>query len=161
MELSKNQLELIYKGAVSRGEKAKMEILEAHIMILEDPMLYGQAAEKVGNMLVKAEYAYSMAVDEQLKVFEGIEDSYIRERANDIRDVGGRMLKNLTGVPIKDISAINEEVILLGKEITPSQIAAGDPRYIKGIVSETGGIASHTAILARNGGIPAVMGIPK
>lgn len=160
LELSKNQLELIYKGAVSRGEKAKMEILEAHMMILEDPMLYGRAAEKVSNMLVKAEYAYSMAVDEQLEVFEGIEDPYIRERANDIRDVGGRMLKNLTGIPIKDISAINEEVILLGKEITPSQITAGDPRYIKGIVSETGGTTSHTAILARNGGIPAVMGIP-
>lgn len=160
LELSKNQLERIYKGAVGRREKAKIEILEAHMMILEDPMLSGQAADKVSTMLVKAEHAFSMAMDEQLEAFEGIEDPYIRERANDIRDIGGRVLKNLTGVPIRDISAINEEVILLGKEITPSQIAAGDSRFIKGIVSETGGSTSHTAILARNGGIPAVMGIP-
>lgn len=156
---SRGQLRAIYDSAVSRGEKEKAEIIEAHIMMLEDPMLVEQAEAKAVSLRIKAEYAFSLAVEEQISVFEGIEDPYIRERINDIRDIGDRVVKNLSGAEIKDITAINEEVILVGKEITPSQMAASDPRFVKGIASETGGATSHTAIMARNGGIPAVMGV--
>ncbi len=159
LELSKNQLDAIYQSAVKRGEKAKAEILEAHILMLDDPMLVEQAIEKIGTLKVKPEYAFSLVIDEQIEVFKDIEDPYIRERINDIRDIGSRVLKNLAGVVIRDISAINAEVILVGKEITPSQIAAADSRFVKGIATEIGGTTSHTAILARNGGIPAVMGV--
>lgn len=159
LERSKKQLEEIHQKAVKRSEKAKLEILEAHMMMLEDPMLVEQAKEKISTLMIKAEYAFSMVVEEQAELFKDIEDPYIRERINDIRDISSRVLKNLTGVGIRDISAINEEVILVGREITPSQIAAGDPSFVKGIVTETGGTTSHTAILARNGGIPAVMGV--
>lgn len=157
LELSKVQLKDIYARAA--GDKAKTEILEAHLMMLEDPMLTEQAVGNISTLHVKAEYAFSMAVDEQLELFKDIEDPYIKERMNDIKDISSRVLKNLTGTAIRDVSSINEEVILVGKEIAPSQIAAGDPRFVKGIVTETGGTTSHTAILARNGGIPAVMGL--
>jgi len=159
LESSRGQLREIYNNAVSRGEKEKAEIIEAHIMMLEDPMLVEQAEAKAASLRIKAEYAFSLAVEEQVSVFEGIEDPYIRERINDIRDIGGRVVKNLAGAVIRDITAINEEVILVGKEITPSQMAAADPRFVKGIATETGGATSHTAIMARNGGIPAVMGV--
>ncbi len=159
LEHSRNQLQSIHHIAVKRGEKEKAEILEAHVMMLEDPMLAEQAAEKISSLSIKAEHAFSMSVEEQLAVFEGIEDPYIRERMDDIRDIGARVVKNLLGVAIKDITSINEEVILIGREITPSQMAAADTRFVKGIVAETGGAASHTAIMARSGGIPAVMGV--
>ncbi|HYE83353.1 MAG TPA: phosphoenolpyruvate--protein phosphotransferase [Clostridia bacterium] len=159
LDLSKKQLDEIYQRAVARGEKAKTEILEAHMMMLDDPMLVEQAGDKISNLRLKAEHAFSLVIDEQVEVFGGIEDPYIKERINDITDIGSRVMKNLTGAVIRDISSIDDEVILVGKEITPSQIAAADPRYIRGIAAETGGATSHTAILARNGGIPAVMGV--
>jgi len=159
LESSGRQLRDIYDSAVKRGEKEKAEIIEAHLMMLEDPMLAEQAEEKAHSLGVKAEYAFWLAVEEQVSVFEGIEDAYIRERVSDIRDIGSRVLKNLAGVVMKDISAIDEEVILVGKEITPSQMAAADTRFVMGIASETGGSTSHTAIMARNAGIPAVMGV--
>lgn len=159
LELSRIQLESIHRKALSRDEKERAEILEAHIMMLDDPMLAEQAMEKTRTLLVTAGYAFSLAIDEQVKIFEEIEDPYIKERLNDIRDVGSRVMKNLAGISIVDISTINEEVILVGKEITPSQMAASDPRFVRGIASETGGATSHTAIMARNGGIPAVMGV--
>lgn len=159
LESSYKQLRAIHDSAVMRGEKEKAEIIEAHIMMLEDPMLAEQAEKKATSLGIKAEYAFSLAIEEQISVFEGIEDAYIRERINDIRDIGSRVLKNLAGVIMKDIAAINEEVILVGKEITPSQMAAADAQFVRGIAAETGGATSHTAIMARNAGIPAVMGV--
>lgn len=159
LDYSKNQLDVIYKKALEQGEKAKIEIIEAHMLMLDDPMLVEQTIKKISTLNIKSEYAFSLVINEQLEVFNNIEDPYLRERINDIRDIGSRVLKNLAGVAIRDISTINEEVILVGKEITPSQIAAADARFIKGIATETGGMTSHAAILARNGGIPAVMGV--
>lgn len=159
LECSGRQLRAIHDSAVTHGEMEKAEIIEAHLMMLEDPMLAEQAEEKANSLGITAEYAFSLAIEEQISVFEGIEDAYIRERINDIRDIGRRVLTNLSGVIMKDITAINEEVILVGKEITPSQMAAADARFVRGIAAETGGATSHTAIMARNAGIPAVMGV--
>ncbi|HYF83699.1 MAG TPA: phosphoenolpyruvate--protein phosphotransferase [Clostridia bacterium] len=159
LDCSRNQVDAIYQSAVNRGEKAKAEVLEAHVLMLDDPMLVEQAIEKIRTFKLKSEYAFSLVIDEQIEIFKSIEDPYIRERINDVRDIGSRVVKNLTGVIIKDIASINEEVILVGKEITPSQMAAADSRFVKGIASEVGGATSHTAILARSGGIPAVMGV--
>ncbi|MGE5631325.1 MAG: phosphoenolpyruvate--protein phosphotransferase [Caulobacteraceae bacterium] len=159
LESSRNQLNIIYQNALKRGEKAKAEIIEAHMLMLDDPVLVEQTRDKIAGLKIRPEYAFSLVIDEQAEIFNSIEDPYIKERINDIRDIGSRVLKNLSGIAVRDISSINEEVILVGKEITPSQIAAADTRFIKGIASETGGATSHTAILARNGGIPAVMGV--
>jgi len=159
LECSGRQLQTIHDGAVNRGEKEKAGIIETHLMMLEDPMLVGQAEEKMHSMGIKAEYAFSLAIEEQVSIFEGIEDEYIKERINDVRDIGSRVLKNLAGIEMKDITAIKEEVILIGREITPSQMAAADTKFVKGIAAETGSTASHTAIMARNEGIPAVMGV--
>jgi phosphoenolpyruvate-protein phosphotransferase (PTS system enzyme I) len=159
LDCSKNQVDAIYQSAVKQGETAKAEIIEAHIFMLDDPTLVEQAMEKISNLKFKSEYAFSLVIDEQIEMFKNIEDPYIRERISDIRDIGSRVVKNLAGVIIKDITSINEEVILVGKEITPSQMAAADSRFVKGIATEIGGATSHTAILARSGGIPAVMGV--
>ncbi len=153
------QLNSIFDSAMSRGEKEKGEIIKAHLMILKDPVLFEETEESIRTMGIKAEYALTIVIERQTAIFESINDDYIKERIRDIKDIGLRILKNLKGMKIKDLSVIREEVILVGKEITPSQMAAVDSKFVKGLVFETGSMVSHTAILARNTGIPAITGI--
>lgn len=156
---SKEQLENIYKKAAESLGHQDAEIIQAHIMILEDPCFVEAIRDKITSKQITAENALTQTIEEQVQLFEAIDDPYIRERATDIKDVGMRFLKNLLGVSSKDLSEIEEDVILIGNEITPSQMAVLDKLHVKGIVSGTGGATSHTAILARNMDIPAVMGI--
>ena len=155
---SKVQIEDIYqKTLLSVGEK-DAEIIQAHLMILEDPMLYDEIKGAVENELLKAEHAIKKKVEEQVAVFELIDDPYIRERAADIKDVGNRLLMNVLGIEIKDISNMKENVIVVGHDITPSLMATLDREHVKGILAEVGGATAHTAILARNMEIPAILG---
>lgn len=156
---SGRQIEEIQNLALARGEKEKASIMGVHLMMLKDPMLGGRAEEIINQQTVGAEYAVSLAVKEQVAIFAEIEDQYIRERISDINDIGLRIIKNLLGLEIQDITALTEEVILVGNDIVPSQMAAADTRLVKGIITETGGTTSHTAIMAKNAGIPAVMGV--
>ncbi|MEL7654828.1 MAG: phosphoenolpyruvate--protein phosphotransferase, partial [Bacillota bacterium] len=155
---SKEQLDDIYqKILLSVGEK-DAEIIQAHQMILEDPVFYDEIKDAVRNELLKAEHAIKKKVEEQVAIFEMIDDPYIRERAADIKDVGNRLLKNVLGIEIKDISSLKENAIVVGHDITPSLMATLDRDHVKGIIAEVGGATAHTAILARNMEIPAVLG---
>jgi len=154
---SGKQLEVLSRGMAESGNKTAADIMEAHLMILEDPMLMDEAVSGIRNKSIRAEHAFTLAVETLTAVFEQIEDTYIRERTADLKDVGTRVLKNLLNVPIKDLIRITEEVVLVAKDITPSQLAALDRQLVKGIVAEKGGLTSHTAILARLYGIPAVL----
>ena len=155
---SKDQLDDVYqKTLLSVGEK-DAEIIQAHQMILEDPVFYDEIKAAVQNELLKAEHAIQKKVEEQVAVFEMLDDPYIRERAADIKDVGNRLLLNVLGIEIKDISSLKENVIVVGHDITPSLMATLDRQHVKGILAEVGGATAHTAILARNMEIPAVLG---
>lgn len=155
---SKDQLEEIYKISLANLGHHNAEIIHAHLAMLEDPYFLDAVREKIRNQKYRAEFAVAQSVDEQAKLFEAIEDPYIKERAADIKDVGMRLLRNILGIPVKDLSRLHEDVILIGKDITPSQMAVIDRAHVKGIVSETGGATSHTVILARSMDIPAVTG---
>lgn len=155
---SREQLEAVYqKTLLSVGEK-DAEIIQAHQMILDDPVFYEEIQNAVKNELIRAEHAISKKVDEQVSLFEQIEDPYIRERAADVKDVGNRLLKNVLGIEIRDISSMKENVIVVGHDITPSLMATLDRTHVKGVLAEVGGTTAHTAILARNMEIPAVLG---
>jgi phosphotransferase system enzyme I (PtsI) len=157
-EKSKAQMNAIYdKTLLSVGE-TDAEIIQAHLMILEDPIFYDEIKDAVKSGLMKAEHAITEKVAEQVAVFELIDDPYIRERAADIKDVGNRLLLNVLDIEIKDISSMEENVIVVGHDITPSLMATLDREHVKGIVAEVGGATAHTAILARNLEIPAVLG---
>ncbi|MGI6585660.1 MAG: phosphoenolpyruvate--protein phosphotransferase [Gracilibacteraceae bacterium] len=158
-EVSQEQLKAIYKKALERMGRKDAEIIKAHIMILEDPFFMDAIREKITSSQITAENALKQTIEEHVQMFKEIEDPYIRERAADISDVGMRFLKNLLGISFQNLDDIEEDIILVGYEITPSQMAMLDRKYIKGIVSETGGITSHTAIIARNMDIPAVLGV--
>lgn len=157
-EKSKVQINAIYdKTLLSVGE-SDAEIIQAHLMILEDPIFYDEIRDAVKSGLMKAEHAITEKVAEQVAVFELIDDPYIRERATDIKDVGNRLLLNVLDIEIKDISSMEENVIVVGHDITPSLMATLDREHVKGIVAEVGGATAHTAILARNMEIPAILG---
>lgn len=156
---SKVQLQLIYKKTISNVGEKDAEIIQAHMSILEDPFLIDEIKKRVVGNKNNLVWAVDTVINEQVALFDAIEDPYIRERAVDIRDVGSRIIKNILDIEVKDISSLNEDIILVGIDITPSLLASADKNHIKGVVSEVGGLTSHTAIFARNMEIPAIFGV--
>lgn len=152
------QLETIKQRAEAKGGVDWIEIIESQIMLVKDPALSKSMSEKIELQHVFASEAVQKTIDEQVSIFESIDDDYLKERIQDVQDIGRRLLNNVLGIEEKDISNLEEDVILAGKLITPSQIASADREKVKGIVTESGGKTSHTAILAKNMEIPAVFG---
>jgi len=159
LELSKVQLLEIKEEAMTRLGQDKAAIFEAHIMILEDPELISQVEEKLKKEQVSAAYAVKEVLYSFISIFEAMEDAYMKERAADIKDVGGRLLKNLLGQPIVDISSLSNEVILIAHDLTPSDTATMDLEKVLGFITNIGGRTSHTAIMARTLEIPAIVGV--
>lgn len=153
------QLNDIREKSIKNDEKETAAIIEAHMMLIQDPTLNQEVRIRITNEKIRSEYALNKIIDEKVKLFESFEDTYLRERANDINDIGQRILRNILDIPYKNISKLDEDVILVGKDITPSQMASIDKVHVNGIVTEIGGKTCHTAILARNMDIPAVLGI--
>ena len=151
------QLESILQRARQRGDTIRTEIMEAQLLMLTDPTIEDEVREKISTRYFSAARAVQETIAEQAEILAGLEDPYLRERSADVRDIGMRLLAVLQGTPLLDLSALTDEVILVGHEITTSQMAALDTANVKGIVAEVGGNTSHTAILAQNIGIPAVM----
>ena len=151
------QLESILQRARQRGDTIRTEIMEAQLLMLTDPTIEDEVREKISTRYFSAARAVQETIAEQAEILAGLEDPYLRERSADVRDIGMRLLAVLQGTPLLDLSALTDEVILVGHEITTSQMAALDTANVKGIVAEVGGKTSHTAILAQNIGIPAVM----
>lgn len=155
---SRFQIEEIYIKTLETVGEEEANIMQSHLMIAEDPVFFESVKDLIENELIKAEYALTKSVEAQVELFLQIDDPYIRERAADIKDVGIRTLKNMLGISIKDISNMKEDVIIVANEITPSIMATVDRVHVKGIIAEIGGATAHTAILARNMEIPAILG---
>ena len=142
---------------ISAGEK-EAEIMLGHISIIKDPYLTGEV-EKLINDGQCAESAFENICDMFISIFSSAADELTRQRAADVRDVKTGILKILLGIDDIDISDAPKETVLAVKELTPSMVAEINKESIVGIITETGGITSHSAILARILEIPAVMGI--
>ena len=152
------QLGVIMQRARQSGDKTRLEIMEAQCLMLADPTLENGVRDKIVGQLVSALRAVQDTIAEQAAILAGLEDPYLRERAADVRDIGLRLMNILQGKPEEERLNLDGEAILVGKEITTSLMAALDSANVKGIVAEVGGKTSHTAILANNMGIPAVLG---
>ncbi len=159
LKTTKDQLQAIKAYTEKRLGADKAAIFEAHIMILEDPELLSQVKDKLRSEGVSAAFAVKSVVDSFVGIFEAMEDAYLKERAADIKDVGGRLLKNLLGLPIIDLSILTEEVILVANDLTPSDTATMNLDKVLGFITNIGGRTSHTAIMARTLEIPAIVGI--
>lgn len=134
------------------------DIFQAHHLILQDPDLHQDARRRICEQQMNAEAAFQAALEVVAARYEAIDDVYMRTRAADVRDVGQRVLRQLLGVARPSLS-FSQPVILLAADLTPSDTAQLDPAQVLGIVTAQGGATSHSAILARGLGIPAVVGI--
>lgn len=146
------------KAAQSLGE-AEAQVFDAHLMVLSDPEMVGQIKQNIKDNSVNAESALKEVTDMYIGMFEAMEDNaYMQERAADIRDVSKRILAHLLGVTLPNPAMINEEVIVVAHDLTPSDTAQLDRKYVKAFVTDIGGRTSHSAIMARSLEIPAIVG---
>ena len=134
-------------------------IFSAHVQMLNDPRLVQELEEMIRDRHYSPEYSVSRALRRYAKVFQSLEGAYMAERAQDIFDIEKRLLRLLLGERREGISKITSEVLVLARDLTPSETANMNPEFIRGFVTETGGPSSHTAIVAEGLGIPAVVGV--
>jgi phosphotransferase system enzyme I (PtsI) len=154
-ELSK----IIVDNAEEIGESS--HILETHVVLLKDKMLYGRTLETIQKERINAEWALKKVVSEIKPIFENMTDRYLKDRAEDIAHVSERIMKKLVGSEGVCISAIDKRVILVARDLSPVETSQIQLERIKGFVTDKGGRASHTSIMARTLEIPAVMGLEK
>ncbi|MBO0471029.1 phosphoenolpyruvate--protein phosphotransferase [Enterococcus sp. DIV0242_7C1] len=146
------------KAAQSLGEE-EAQVFDAHLMVLSDPEMIGQIKQNIQDNKVNAEAALKEVTDMYIGMFEAMDDNaYMQERAADIRDVAKRILAHLLGVTLPNPSMINEEVVVVAHDLTPSDTAQLDRTYVKAFVTDIGGRTSHSAIMARSLEIPAIVG---
>jgi len=135
------------------------QIFEVHRMFLEDAAFAGEIKEAIETGKINAEAAVSQTVTALVEQFEALDDDYFRQRAADIKDVGQRLLRLLTGVGGSNLAELTTPAIILAADLTPSDTATVDREMVLGFGTATGGATSHTAILSRSLGIPAVVGL--
>ncbi len=159
VEASKSELELIKQKATENLGEEEAQVFEAHLTILADPELFGQIDEKIKNDKVNAESALKSVTDMFIGMFEAMTDNaYMQERAGDIRDVTKRVMSHLLGVTLPNPALVQEEVVIVAHDLTPSDTAQLDRKYVKGFITDIGGRTSHSAIMSRTLEIPAVVG---
>ena len=156
---SQDELSVIREKAVeSLGEEAAA-VFDAHLMVLADPEMTGQIKETIRAKQVNAEAALTEVTNMFIAIFEGMDDNpYMQERAADIRDVTKRVLANLLGKKLPNPATIDEESIIVAHDLTPSDTAQLNKKFVKAFVTDIGGRTSHSAIMARTLEIAAVLG---
>lgn len=156
---SSDELTLIREKAAKSLGEAEAQVFDAHLMVLSDPEMVGQIKQNIADNKVNAEAALKEVTDMYIGMFEAMDDNaYMQERAADIRDVAKRILAHLIGVTLPNPSMINEEVVVVAHDLTPSDTAQLDRTYVKAFVTDIGGRTSHSAIMARSLEIPAIVG---
>lgn len=156
---AENQINNLKIKALKKLGEEKASIFDAHLEILKDPELKDKVLQKIRDEKINCSYAFEFIINQFKEIFQNMDDSYMKERASDISDVGYRVLSILEGKKIKDLSLINKEVIILANDLSPSETSQLDAKFVKGFVTEIGGKTSHSAIMARTLEIPAIVGI--
>ncbi|KRO24502.1 MULTISPECIES: phosphoenolpyruvate--protein phosphotransferase [Lactococcus] len=156
---SQSELQLIKDKAVTTLGEEAASVFDAHMMVLADPDMTAQIKAVINDKKVNAESALKEVTDMFIGIFEGMTDNaYMQERAADIKDVTKRVLAHLLGVKLPSPALIDEEVIIVAEDLTPSDTAQLDKKFVKAFVTNIGGRTSHSAIMARTLEIPAVLG---
>jgi len=153
-------LELKAKVSRSMGDEYA-SIFEAHAMIVGDASFADKVVQKIENELVNAEWALAEVQEELQARFASFDDSYLKERVADVKDVAERVLTNLQGVAHHDLSEIEHDVVILADDLTPSDAIHFNRRPIVGFATQTGSRTSHTSIIAKSLFMPAVIGVPR
>ncbi len=152
-----SDIEKVKERASKNLSEEELAIFDAHLMMAQDPE-YGTQIEDMIKDGTCADKATKTVSDMMISMFESMEDAYFKERAADIKDVSYRLVCNVLGLTIPDLTAIEEEVIIVAEDLTPSDTAQLNKAYTLGFATEIGGRTSHSAIMARSLEIPAVVG---
>ena len=134
-------------------------ILEAHVLVLEDAILIEKTIDRVRKEKLNVDYVFSEVLEQFAEVLSRSTDSYLRGRAEDVRDVGRRLLRNLLGKEEESLTDIREEVIVVAHDLSPADTASMHKEKVIGFVTDIGSRTSHTAIMARSLEIPAVVAL--
>ncbi|MFV9568555.1 phosphoenolpyruvate--protein phosphotransferase [Thermoanaerobacter mathranii] len=159
LEVTKQQIQKIKEEALKEFGRDKAEIFEAHLMLANDPELVENVENMIKTELITADNAVNKVIEQNASVMESLDDEYLKERAADLRDVGSRIINNLLGVKNTSLSELDEQVIIIAKDLTPSDTATMKKEMVLGFATDIGGRTSHTAIMARSLEIPAVVGL--
>ena len=157
-ECAKARLVEIYKKAVEEVGESNAAIFEAHILMLEDEDYKKEIEQIIERQQVNAEYAVKAATEQFANVFGQMDDAYMKARAADVRDVSRQMLNNLCDCG-SEYATTDEKVIICAEDLAPSETVLLDKEKVIAIVTAGGSVNSHTAILARNMNIPAIIGV--
>ncbi|MGX5790144.1 phosphoenolpyruvate--protein phosphotransferase [Staphylococcus equorum] len=158
IETSKVELTKIRNNAEKNLGADKAAIFDAHLLVLDDPELIQPIEDKIKNDQVNAPTALSEVTGQFITIFENMDNEYMKERAADIRDVSKRVLAHILGVELPNPSIIDESVVIIGNDLTPSDTAQLNKEFVQGFVTNIGGRTSHSAIMSRSLEIPAVVG---
>ncbi len=159
LERARQELTQVLEKARSEVKAGTASIFEAHLMMLEDPDYLEAIRQKIKEESLKAEAAVAEVTETYAGMLEAMEDEYLHARAADIRDVGRRLVRILLNLDDSPASGLKEPAIILAQELTPSDTIALDKRLVLGFCTAGGGPTAHVAILARELGLPAVVGM--
>ena len=158
---SRNQLMEIKEKILDPEVRRHSFILDVHVMILDDQMLLQDTIDTIRGKKVNAEWALDLTLEKLDAAFKAIEDEYLRERRSDLHYVSARIFRNLLGKKEDDITKIKGKVIVVAHDLSPADTLQMNLKNVAGFVTDIGGKVSHTAILSRSLGIPAVVGLEK
>ena len=159
---SQAELESIRKVATESLGEEEAQVFDAHLMFLSDPEFTGQISAKIKSDAVNSEAALDEVAQNFITIFQSMTDNaYMKERAADVRDVSKRIMAHLLGKELPNLASIDHEVVLVAEDLTPSDTAQLNKKYVKGFVTDLGGRTAHSAIMARSLEIPAVVGTEK
>lgn len=147
------------KERMGEADQDKAAILGAHIEILKDPAMDEQVGRLIRNKRYNVKYAIEEAYTIFIQMLEKVQDDMIRERIADMKDVKNRILRCADRIPEKNLSSLSEPVIVIAKDLFPSDTASLNRKMVLGIITEAGSETSHTAIIARSYEIPAILGV--
>ncbi|GAB4072869.1 phosphoenolpyruvate--protein phosphotransferase [Barrientosiimonas marina] len=155
---AKDELEKIREHTRQTMGEEHAEIFSAHLLILDDPEMITPIKDKITNEQVDAETALDETTNSFVEIFKNMDNAYMRERAADIQDVTKRVMAHLLEVTFPDPALIDEEVIVIASDLTPSDTAQLNRKFVQGFATDVGGRTSHSAIMSRSLEIPAVVG---
>ncbi|MBE8968631.1 phosphoenolpyruvate--protein phosphotransferase [Nostocales cyanobacterium LEGE 12452] len=155
---ARQEIQAVFSQASLQIGDAEAAIFDAQLLFLEDPVLLEAAHQRILDNHINAEAAWQAVVDEVATSYRALEDSYLQERVDDVVDVGRRVLRLLAGNAAANLH-LESPAILVATDLTPSDTAGLDPTKVLGICTTSGSATSHSAIIARTLGIPAVLGV--
>jgi phosphotransferase system enzyme I (PtsI) len=153
------EIVVLREGVVAKAGKEIAAIFDVHAGILKDKSLLKQVEAEIVKQQTTAEFAVSVVMRRYAQAFLKMSDRYLSERVKDIHDIERRLLHNLIGQKHFDLAHLSRDVVIIAHDLLPSQTAALDRAHVKGFATDVGGRTSHTAIVARAMGIPAVVGL--